>query len=127
MLKPSMTRAADAAPRMEALRREIRRHDELYYAEDRPEISDAEYDRLKRELLDLEAAHPELVTPDSPTRRVSGRPTEAFAAVEHLAAMLSLDNAMSAEDLREFEARLKRTLPGLPFEYVCDPKIYRLP
>jgi len=123
MLSSPMTRDADAAPRIEALRREIRRHDELYYAQDRPEISDAEYDRLKRELLELEAAHPELATPDSPTRRVSGRPTEAFAAVEHLAAMLSLDNAMSAEDLREFEARLKRTLPGLPVEYVCEPKI----
>jgi DNA ligase (NAD+) len=65
MLSPSMTRDADAAPRIEALRREIRRHDELYYAEDRPEISDAQYDRLKRELLELEAAHPELATPDS--------------------------------------------------------------
>jgi len=118
-----MASKADAAARIDALRREIRRHDELYYAEARPEISDAEYDRLKRALGELEAAHPELRTADSPTQRVSGRPTEAFAAVEHLAAMLSLDNAMSAEELREFEARLQRSLPGAGFEYVCEPKI----
>ncbi len=118
-----MTRETEAAARIEALRREIRRHDERYYVEDRPEIADAEYDRLKRELGELEAAHPALVTPDSPTRRVGGRPSEAFAAVEHLAAMLSLDNATTGEDLREFEARLRRALPGADFAYVCEPKI----
>ncbi|HTK89938.1 MAG TPA: NAD-dependent DNA ligase LigA [Verrucomicrobiae bacterium] len=118
-----MARAQDAAARVETLRREIRRHDALYHAHDRPEISDAEYDALKRELVALEDAHPELVTPDSPTRTVGARRSEAFAPVEHRGAMLSLDNAMSVDDLREFEARLRRALPGATFQFVCEPKI----
>jgi DNA ligase (NAD+) len=118
-----MSKPADAAARIEELRREIRRHDYLYYVLDRPEISDAEYDRLYRELVRLEEAHPALVTPDSPTQAVGGRRAAAFAPVEHLAAMLSLDNATSADDLREFEARVKRALPHAKFEYVCEPKI----
>jgi DNA ligase (NAD+) len=113
----------DAASRIETLRREIRRHDALYHVRDRPEISDAEYDALKRELAGLEAAHPELVTPDSPTQTVGGPRSEAFAPVEHRVAMLSLDNAMEADDLREFEARLRRALPGARFEFVGEPKI----
>ena len=76
-------REGDAAGRIETLRREIRRHDALYHVQDRPEISDAEYDALKRELAELEAAHPELVTPDSPTQTVGARRSEAFAPVEH--------------------------------------------
>ncbi|HEU5189591.1 MAG TPA: NAD-dependent DNA ligase LigA [Methylomirabilota bacterium] len=118
-----MAREQDAAARVETLRREIRRHDELYHAQDRPEIADAEYDALKRELVALEEAHPELVTADSPTRTVGARRSEAFAPVEHRGAMLSLDNAMSVDDLREFEARLRRALPGASFQYVCEPKI----
>ena len=118
-----MARVQDAAARVETLRREIRRHDELYHAQDRPEIADAEYDALKRELVALEEAHPELVTADSPTRTVGARRSEAFAPVEHRGAMLSLDNAMSVDDLREFEARLRRALPGASFQYVCEPKI----
>ncbi len=118
-----MSKPADAAARIEELRREIRRHDYLYYVLDRPEISDAEYDRLYRELVRLEEAHPALVTPDSPTQAVGGRRATAFAPVEHMAAMLSLDNATSADDLREFEARVKRALPHAKFEYVCEPKI----
>ena len=118
-----MSKPADAAARIEELRREIRRHDYLYYVLDRPEISDAEYDRLYRELVRLEEAHPDLVTPDSPTQAVGGRRAAAFAPVEHLAAMLSLDNATSADDLREFEARVRRALPHAKFEYVCEPKI----
>jgi DNA ligase (NAD+) len=113
----------DAASRIETLRREIRRHDALYHVQDRPEISDAEYDALKRELAGLEAAHPELVTSDSPTQTVGGPRSEAFAPVEHRVAMLSLDNAMEADDLREFEARLRRALPGARFEFVGEPKI----
>ncbi len=113
----------DAAARIEALRREIRRHDALYHGQDRPEIGDAEYDLLKRQLAALEAEHPELQTADSPTQTVGSRPGEAFAPVEHRAAMLSLDNAMSADDLREFEARLRRAQPGAAFAYVCEPKI----
>jgi DNA ligase (NAD+) len=109
--------------RIEELRRQIAHHDRLYYVEDRPAVSDAEYDGLVRELRELEARHPELVTPDSPTQRVSGQVAEAFAAVEHLAAMLSLDNATTRADLLEFEARLSRTLPGATFAYVCEPKV----
>jgi DNA ligase (NAD+) len=118
-----MARAQDAATRIEMLRSEIRRHDALYHGQDRPEISDAEYDALKRELVALEATHPELVTPDSPTQTVGSRRSEAFASVEHRGAMLSLDNAMKVDDLREFEARLRRALPGARFEFVCEPKV----
>src|SRR5919204_4253475 len=117
-----MTRA-DALQRIAELREQIHHHDYLYYAEARPEISDAEYDALMRELRELEAAFPDLVTPDSPTQRVAGQPIDAFRPVEHRAAMLSLDNATTPDDLREFEARLGRALPGARFEYVCEPKI----
>jgi DNA ligase (NAD+) len=117
-----MTRA-DALQRISELREQIRHHDYLYYAQAQPEVSDAEYDALMRELRELEAAFPDLVTPDSPTQRVSGQPVDAFRPVEHRTAMLSLDNATTPEDLREFEARLGRALPGGRFEYVCEPKI----
>jgi DNA ligase (NAD+) len=113
----------DAAEKIEALREAIHRHNYLYYVEDRPEISDAEYDRLLRELRALETAHPELITSDSPTQGVGGQVGPAFAPVEHKGPMLSLDNALSADDLREFEARLRRVLPSADFTYVCEPKI----
>src|SRR6266436_8519015 len=118
----SMTRA-DAAQRITDLREQIHHHDYLYYVEARPEVSDAEYDALMRELRELEAAFPDLVTPDSPTQRVAGQPVDAFRPVAHRAAMLSLDNATSPDDLREFEARLGRALPGTRLAYVCEPKI----
>ena len=118
-----MTKAADAAARIEALREAIHRYNYLYYVEDRPEIADAEYDRLLRELRTLEEAHPELITPDSPTQGVGGRVSAAFAPVEHLVAMLSLDNAMNPESLREFEARVRRALPQATLDFVCEPKI----
>jgi DNA ligase (NAD+) len=118
-----VTAPAAARQRVDELRRLIARHDHLYYAVDRPEVSDAEYDALMRELRELEAAHPELVTPDSPTQRVSGQVSDLFATVEHRAPMLSLDNATSETDLREFEARLKRALPGVPYTYVAEPKV----
>ncbi len=118
-----MTSKAAASRRIDELRELIHRHDYLYYVLNRPEISDAEYDRLVRELKELEAEYPELVTPDSPTQRVAGQPVEAFASVEHKVAMLSLDNAMDAPELQEFEARLRRALPGAVFDYVCEPKV----
>jgi DNA ligase (NAD+) len=118
-----MTAPADVAARVETLREEIRRHDHLYYVESRPEISDAEYDRLRRELAELEQAHPELITPDSPTQRVSGQRVEVFAPVAHAAAMLSLDNAVSLDQLREFQARLARAFRGAAVTYVAEPKI----
>src|SRR5918994_2097123 len=96
--------------RIKELGREIRRHEELYYVHAQPEISDAEFDELMRELQELEAANPELITPDSPTQRVGGRPAEGFAAVEHLAPMLSLDNAYNEEELRAFDERVRRGL-----------------
>ncbi|HKW93646.1 MAG TPA: NAD-dependent DNA ligase LigA [Methylomirabilota bacterium] len=118
-----MTAPKDVGARLEELREQLHRHNYLYYTENRPEITDAEYDRLWRELVALEEAHPELVTSDSPTQRPGGRAAELFAPVEHLVAMLSLDNAMAPEDLREFEARLNRALPNVAREYVCEPKI----
>ncbi|MBI3636603.1 MAG: NAD-dependent DNA ligase LigA, partial [Candidatus Rokubacteria bacterium] len=114
---------ADAAQRIDELRQQIRHHDYLYYVEARPELADPEYDALMRELRDLEAAFPELVTPESPTQRVSGQSVDAFRPVEHLAAMLSLDNTTSPEELREFEARMRRALPGAEFTYMAEPKI----
>ena len=114
---------ADASQRLAELREQIHRHDYLYYVEARPEIADAAYDGLVRELRDLEAQYPELVTPDSPTQRVAGAPTDVFKPVDHLAAMLSLDNATTVDQLREFEARIGRALPGAAFRYVCEPKI----
>jgi DNA ligase (NAD+) len=89
----------------------------------RPEIPDAAYDRLYRELADLEAAHPDLVTADSPTRRVGGAPSSEFPQVTHRVPMLSLDNTYSEEELREFEARIVRQLGPGPFDYVCELKI----
>jgi DNA ligase (NAD+) len=117
-----MTRA-DAAQRIMELREQIHHHDYLYYVEARPEVSDAEYDALMRELRELEAAFPDLVTADSPSQRVAGAATDIFKPVEHHAAMLSLDNATTPDDLREFEARIGRALPGATFAYVAEPKI----
>jgi DNA ligase (NAD+) len=114
---------ADAAQRLSELREQIHHHDYLYYVEARPEVTDDAYDRLMRELKDLEAQFPELVTPDSPTQRVAGTPTDLFKPVEHRVAMLSLDNTTTPDQLREFEARLQRAWPGATFRYVCEPKI----
>ncbi len=118
-----MTDLKKAKARMEELQRLIRHHDYLYYVLARPEVSDAEYDKLFKELKRLEEQHPELVTPDSPTQRVGGEVAEGFAPVKHSSPMLSLDNASTEEEIREFEARIKRVLPDATFEYVCEPKI----
>ena len=107
-----------------ALKNLIHYHDYRYYVLDDPEISDAEYDRLFRELQHLEEQHPELVTADSPTQRVSGKPADKFETVEHRQPMLSLENAFSEDEAREFEDRLKRFLrraEGL--DYVLEPKM----
>jgi DNA ligase (NAD+) len=114
---------ADVRRRVERLRREIRRHDRLYYAAARPEIADAEYDALVGELRELEARHPELVTADSPTQRPSGRPARLFAPVEHRVAMLSLDNATDVAALREFTARVERAVSPARLRWVCEPKV----
>src|SRR5262245_20112699 len=114
---------AGVMQRLYELREAIHLHQYQYYVENRPSVSDAEYDALFRELQALEAAHPELITPDSPTQRVGGEPTEGLMPVAHLVPMLSLDNAMSAAVLREFEARMQRLLPRQRFTYVTEPKI----
>ncbi len=112
------------AARAEWLRNEIRRHEHLYYVLDRPEISDQEYDRLERELRDLEREHPELITPDSPTQRVGGHPSEEFVSFRHRMPMLSLDNTYSAEELAEFEQRVFRQVGGpRVLTYVAEPKV----
>ena len=112
--------------RLAVLRDIVRQHQRRYYVEDRPTISDAEYDALYRELQDLEAAHQDLVTPDSPTQRVGAEPAEGFESVAHQVPMLSLDNARNADELREFEARLMRLQDDespQPLSYVVEPKI----
>lgn len=115
------------AQHLEELRDRIRYHEERYYVLDDPEISDAEFDRLVTELQELEATHPELITPDSPTQRVAGRPVDRFETVEHAAAMLSLDNAYSEEELRAFDERVRKGLgldgPANPVGYVAELKI----
>ncbi len=109
--------------RVRELRELIRYHDERYYTDADPEITDPEYDALLHELLELETAHPELVTPDSPTQRVSGEPTDGFATVKHSEPMLSLDNTYSADELGEFDSRIGKLLPDEAVEYVVELKL----
>jgi DNA ligase (NAD+) len=112
--------------RARTLRDLIRYHEERYYVDDAPEIPDAEFDALMRELRAIEEAHPDLVVPDSPTQRVGGRPAERFETARHLAPMLSLDNAYSEDELREFHARICRALDRPveePLAYVAELKI----
>ncbi len=118
-----MAMAGDVKKRIERLRREIRRHDHLYYVLSAPEIDDRQYDALFAELKDLEAAHPELVAADSPTQRVSGRPLDAFSTVRHAVPMLSIDNTYSADELRAFDERIRRQLETSEYDYVVELKI----
>ncbi len=112
------------ADRIDTLRARIRHHEERYYVHDDPEISDAAFDALMRELREIEAAHPDLVTPDSPTQRVSGRPAEGFDTAQHLRPMLSLDNAYDDGELAAFDERVRKGL-GVdgPIDYVAELKI----
>jgi DNA ligase (NAD+) len=112
-----------AARKIEKLREKIRHHEHHYYVLDRPEISDAAYDALVNELKRLEAAHPELVTPDSPTQRVGGKPAEGFKKAQHSRPMLSLDNAYSAEELTEWDRRVHELAGPLPVEYTAELKL----
>lgn len=109
--------------KIKQLREELRTHDHLYYVLNAPEISDVEYDRLFSQLKELEAEHPELITPDSPTQRVSERPAAGFEQVRHAAAMLSIDNTYNSGELREFDARVRKGLGEKGFEYVVELKI----
>ena len=115
------TQAVEA--KLESLREEIRHHEYRYYVLDDPEISDAEFDRLMNELKKLEAEHPELVTADSPTQRVGGKPREGFVKISHSTPMLSLDNAYSEEDLRDWERRVHDLSGRTDIEYVCELKL----
>jgi DNA ligase (NAD+) len=111
------------ATRAEFLRSELRRHEHLYYVLDAPAISDAEYDALMNELKRIEAAHPELLMPDSPTQRVGGKPAEGFQKVRHSRPMLSLDNAYNAEELAAWDARVRDLAGLLPVEYMAELKM----
>ncbi|HXB75546.1 MAG TPA: NAD-dependent DNA ligase LigA [Candidatus Acidoferrales bacterium] len=113
----------DPAGQIERLREELRRHEHQYYVLDAPEITDAEYDELMRKLKAAEAEHPELVTPESPTQRVGGRPREGFIKVQHSSPMLSLDNALNEGELREFDRRVKELLEGPEYRYVAELKM----
>jgi len=122
-MEPSAPSPAEARQRAEFLRAELERHNRLYYVEARPEISDREFDRLLRELQDLEAAHPDLAAPDSPTQRVGGAPLAGFRSVQHAVPMMSLDNTYSVEEMREFDARIRKALGVESVDYVLEPKV----
>jgi len=114
---------ASPAKEIAELREQINHHDHLYYTEGKPVISDREYDRLFDRLKQLETEHPELVSPDSPTQRVSERPLEKFESVEHAVPMLSIDNTYSEQELRDFDGRVAKALEGEDYRYLVDPKI----
>jgi len=113
----------DVEKKVESLREKIRHHEYLYYVVDNPEISDADFDKLMRQLKDLEAEHPELVTADSPTQRVGGKPREGFVKVPHSSPMLSLDNTYSEEELRDWERRVHELTGRKDVDYVCELKL----
>jgi len=109
--------------RIDWLRGQIRKHDHLYYIQNAPQITDQQYDALFAELRRLEAEHPDLITPDSPTQRVAGRPIEGFSTVRHAAPMLSVDNTYNADELRAFDERVRKQLEVLDYDYVVELKI----
>jgi DNA ligase (NAD+) len=119
-----MGKGQSAEERVRELRRKIRHHNRLYYVEGEPEISDREFDALMDELQRIEEEHPELLTPDSPTRKVGGEPVDEFTAAEHLSPMLSIENTYNEEEVREFHARIGRRLgEEAEWSYVVEPKI----
>ena len=118
-----MVTKEQAEKRIEELRKLIRHHNYLYYVLNKPEISDAQYDKLMNELKELESKFPELITPDSPTQRVGAPPAEQFETVKHVRPMLSLDTAMEKEEIKKFDERVKRELGISDVEYVAEPKL----
>ena len=118
-----MSTEEQAKKRIEELRAEIRRHEHLYYVMDAPVISDAEFDALMKELKQLESQHPKLITPDSPSQRVGGKPAEGFQKVRHSRPMLSLDNAYTEEELRDWDRRVHELAGNLPVEYTAELKL----
>jgi len=115
-----MTVARKDAEKIEALREKIRHHEYSYYVLDQPEISDAEFDKLMRELKDFEAQHPEVLTADSPTQRVGGKAARGFVKVRHSSPMLSLDNTYNEEELRDWERRVHELSGRSDVDYVCE-------
>jgi len=109
--------------KIEALREQLRRHEYLYHVLDSPEITDAEYDAMMRELKALEDAHPEFAAADSPTQRVGGKAREGFVKVAHSEPMLSLDNALDEAQVRDFDRRVRSLLRGETFQYVAELKL----
>jgi DNA ligase (NAD+) len=122
-VKSSANLTPDVKQRAATLRETIRHHERQYYVLDSPEITDAEYDALMRELQKIESEHPELATPDSPTVRVGGKAREGFQKVAHSSAMLSLDNALDEDELRAFDARVRELLGGAPYRYAAELKM----
>src|SRR5690242_4267273 len=114
---------SEAEKNIAQLREKIRKHDRLYYQDTAPIISDREYDQLYKELVDLEAQFPDLLTPDSPTQHVGGKPLEAFAQIQHRSPMLSLDNTYSEEEVANFYKRIMRLLPDEKIPVVIEPKV----
>src|SRR6267154_6501138 len=115
--------AVSVQKHIDRLRQQLRRHEYLYYVMDAPEISDAEYDRLMNELKALEKANPQLITPDSPTQRVGGKPREGFQKVPHSRPMLSLDNAYHETELRDWDRRVRELSGSAKVAYVCELKL----
>ncbi|MBI1884193.1 MAG: NAD-dependent DNA ligase LigA [Chlamydiae bacterium] len=122
MKEKSLTRE-EVRIKIEKLRKEIERHDQKYFLENAPVISDYEYDRLMKQLKDLEALHPDLVTLDSPTQRVGEKPLESFSSVRHAIPMLSIENTYSHEEVLEFHQRIQKVFPNEEIHYVVEPKI----
>jgi DNA ligase (NAD+) len=120
---PKQPTKEEARKEIEQLRDEIDHHNYRYYVLDAPVVSDREYDRMMRRLEELERLYPDLVTPHSPTQKVGAPPREEFGTVKHSIPMLSLQNALSADELAEFDARVKRLLGSDDFDYVAEPKI----
>src|SRR5450755_2232015 len=118
-----MPSSKDVQQKINALREKIRHHERRYYVLDDPEISDAEFDRLVNELKALEAQHPELITADSPTQRVGGKPREGFVKIPHSTPMMSLDNAYSEAELRDWERRVHELSGESRVDYVCELKL----
>jgi DNA ligase (NAD+) len=118
-----MPAAKDVEKKIEGLRDQIRHHEYLYYVLDNPEISDQDFDRLMQQLKDLEAEQPSLITPDSPTQRVGGKPREGFVKVRHSSSMLSLDNTYNEEELRNWERRVHELTGRKDVDYVCELKL----
>lgn len=118
-----MANDQNATQRILDLRKQIERHNRLYYEQAAPEISDREFDALLRELQDLEKRHPELATPDSPTQRIGGEPLKEFVSVRHIVSMQSLDNTYSSEELRDFLVRVRKLAEGRSLQFTIEPKV----